>query len=131
MSPPILAGTAQGLLDNNIIKNSSRPDLEGYYYELGVYLRASGYTDLSRATYTISNNTFYNMGRLAIVTHDYINTTISGNVFYKDIDDFGYAIEMGSASTGTISNNTFYGFDTPAGLGWQHFSRYLHRKRLH
>ena len=40
-----------------------------------------------------------------------LNTTIAGNVFYKDIDDFGYAMEIGSASTGVISGNTIYGYD--------------------
>jgi PKD repeat protein len=109
-----LGWDSTGTLDNNIIKNSSRPDSEGYYYELGVYLRAPGYTDVSRATYAVTNNTFYNMGRVALVTHGYLNTTISGNTFYKDMADFGYAIEMGSASTGSINNNIIYGYNTPA-----------------
>lgn len=102
-----------GTLDNNIIKNSSLPDSVAYY-ELGVYIRAPGYTAGSRAAFSVLNNTFYNAGRVSLVTHDYLNTTISGNTFYKDMDDFGYGIEMGSTSIGSISGNTFYGFDTPA-----------------
>ena len=57
---------------------------------------------------------FIDAGRVGIVTHDYINGTISNNVFYKTFNDFGYAIEMGSQSVGTISGNQIYGYDTPA-----------------
>jgi hypothetical protein len=53
-------------------------------------------------------------GRLGICTHDYVSATITGNTFYKTTDDFGYAIEMGSQSTGVIRDNTIYGYDTPA-----------------
>jgi hypothetical protein len=54
------------------------------------------------------------MGRVAVLTHDFVNASIIGNTFYKTNADFGYAIEMGSASSGTISYNTIYGYNTPA-----------------
>ncbi|HUW20328.1 MAG TPA: right-handed parallel beta-helix repeat-containing protein [Sedimentisphaerales bacterium] len=101
-------------IDNCILKNMSVDDLSGGYTELGTYFRAPGYTDAARATITITNNEFINAGRVGVVTHDYINADISGNTFYKTLDDFGYAVEVGSQSTGSVTGNTIYGYDTPA-----------------
>ncbi len=101
-------------VDNCILKNMSIDDLSGGYYELISYFRAPGYDDASRAAVTFTANTFIEPGRVGIVTHDYIDATISGNTFYKTIGDFGYAIEMGSQSTGQIVGNTIYGYDVPA-----------------
>ena len=101
-------------VDNNILMNMSVPDASGGYYEVGSYFRAPGFTDEARADITITGNTFIDTGRLGVVTHDYIFATIDGNTFYKTTDDFGYAIELGSRSTGVICNNLIYGFDTPA-----------------
>ena len=101
-------------MDNLIVQNMSVDDLSGGYYELGSYFRAPGFTDAARADVTVTNCTFIDAGRVGVVTHDYINGTISNNVFYKTFDDFGYAIEMGSQSVGTISGNQIYGYDIPA-----------------
>ncbi len=101
-------------VDNCILKNMSVDDLSGGYYELISYFRAPGYDDTSRAAVTFTANTFIEPGRVGIVTHDYIDATISGNTFYKITDDFGYAIEVGSQSVGQITGNTIYGYDTPA-----------------
>jgi hypothetical protein len=103
-----------GSITGNLIKNMSLPDASGYYYEVASYFRAPAYTDAARAGINIMRNTFIDAGRVGIVTHDYINANITGNVFYKTGDDFGYAVEMGSMSTGVISYNTIYGYDTPA-----------------
>jgi hypothetical protein len=103
-----------GTLNNNALKNMSVPDASGGYAELTSYIRAPSYTDGARAAVTISNNVFTDTGRLGVVTHDFVQATIQGNTFTKTTDDFGYAIEMGSRSTGTISGNTISGYDTPA-----------------
>ena len=101
-------------LNNNILKNMSVSDTPSGYSDLGTYFKAPGFTDISRADITISDNTFIDMGRVGVVTHDYINATITGNTFYKTTDDFGYAMEIGSQSTGVVRNNVVYGYDTPA-----------------
>jgi hypothetical protein len=103
-----------GTLDNNILKNLSLPDASGYYYEVTSYLRAPSYTAEDRAVITVTNNLFTETGRLAIVSHDYVHTMIQGNTFAKTLDDFGYALELGSESTALVSANVIYGYDTPA-----------------
>lgn len=110
----ILYWDSTGTVNNNILKNMSVSDASGGYYEIGSYYRAPWYTDASRANITISANEFIDIGRLGVCTHDYVEATITGNTFYKTIDDFGYAIELGSQSTGTISDNIIYGYDTAA-----------------
>jgi RHS repeat-associated protein len=101
---------SSGTVDNNVIENNQTAS----YTEFGAYFRAPGYTDAARADITLSNNVFVDTGRVAAIFHDYVDATITGNTFYKTADDFGYAIELGSESTGIISDNTIYGYDTPA-----------------
>jgi len=112
----ILYWDSTGTVHNNILKNMSVSDAMpgGSYYEIGSYYRAPTYSDASRASITISENTFIDTGRLAVCTHDYVHATISDNTFYKTTADFGYAMEIGSESTATITGNTIYGYDTPA-----------------
>jgi len=105
----VLYWDSTGTLNNNILKNMSVADIGGGYYEITSYFRAPSYSDTARAAITISNNEFIETGRLGICTHQYVHTTITDNTFYKLTDDFGYAIEIGSASTGAISDNTIYG----------------------
>jgi parallel beta-helix repeat protein len=103
-----------GTLNHNVLKNMGAPDASGFYAELTSYIRAPSYSDGTRAAVTFSDNIFTDTGRLGIVTHDFVQATIEGNTFTKTTDDFGYAIEMGSRSTGTISDNIISGYDTPA-----------------
>lgn len=103
-----------GALINNIVENLSIDDVSGGYYEFGLYFRATGYSDVARASLTVVGNTFINAGRVAVLVHDYSDATISGNTFTKTIADFGYAIELGSQSIGEISGNTISGYNTPA-----------------
>ncbi len=110
----ILYWDSSGALAGNVVKNTSVPDASSGYYEIGSYIRAPSYTDASRASMMITGNEFADTGRLGVVTHQYVDATISDNLFYKTTDDFGYAIELGSESIGTISGNTIYGFDTAA-----------------
>ena len=114
----VLAGMlfcdSTGTVHNNIIRDLWQDDASGGYYEIGSDFTAPGYTDTSRAAITISDNIFKDMGRLGVVTHWYVDATITGNTFYNTVDDFGYGVEIGGPSTATISGNTFYGFDTPA-----------------
>jgi hypothetical protein len=110
----ILYWDSTGTVDNNILKNMSVSDASGGYYEITSYYRADSYSPGSRADIAISNNTFIDTGRLGACLHTYLDATITGNTFYKTTDDFGYAIELGSESTGTISDNTIYGYDTAA-----------------
>ena len=101
-------------VDNCVLKNLSVDDLSGGYYELASYFKTSVFSDSNRADVTFTNNTFIDVGRVGIVTHDYINATITDNTFTKTTDDFGYAIEVGSQSTGVVSGNIISGYDTAA-----------------
>lgn len=103
-----------GSVSSNTLKNMSVSDASGGYYEIGAYARAVSYTDANRAGIAFTGNTFIDMGRVAVLTHDYVQATINGNTFTKVVDDFGYAIEMGSRSTGSITGNTISGYDTAA-----------------
>ncbi|HET9476921.1 MAG TPA: right-handed parallel beta-helix repeat-containing protein [Dehalococcoidia bacterium] len=98
----------------NTLKNNSVSDASGGYYEIMMYIRAPGYTDAARANVAVTGNTFLEAGRVGVVTHDYVAATIQGNTFTKTLSDFGYAIEMGSQSTGSIDSNTITGYDTAA-----------------
>jgi hypothetical protein len=110
----ILYWDSTGTVDDNILQNMSDDDASGYYYEITSYFRAPSYTDTSRADITVSNNTFINAGRLGVCTHQYVDADITLNTFYKTVDDFGYAVELGSESIGEITHNTIYGYDTAA-----------------
>jgi hypothetical protein len=110
----VLLWNSTGAFDNNEFKNLSMPDASGYYYELAVAARAPDYTDGSRAQISFTNNIFTDCGRVAINTHDFVYSLIQGNTFVKVMDDFGYALEIGSRSTAFIDNNSFSGYDTPA-----------------
>jgi hypothetical protein len=105
-----------GTIDNNVLKNMGIPDTptDGGYSEIMTYIRAPGYSDGARAAVTVSNNTFLETGRVAVLTHDFVNATIEDNTFTKTVDDFGYAMEIGSRSTATVTGNTISGYDTPA-----------------
>ncbi len=104
----LLFWNSTGEISNNTLQNMNTAG----YYEFISYLRAPDYTDGARAQIDILNNTFLKTGRVGIVVHDYVNTLIEGNNFDKVDDDFGYAIELGSASTGIIRGNTFINYDT-------------------
>jgi len=110
----VLYWDSTGTLNNNNLQNMSVSDSSGGYYEITSYIRAPSYTDSARAQVNFTNNTFIDPGRLGIVTHQYVNTAITDNTFYKTTNDFGYAMEIGSESTGTVAGNTIYGFDTEA-----------------
>ena len=110
----LLGWNSELSLQNSVLENMSVADSAGGYYELGLYLKAPAFSADDRADISILNNSFENMGRVAIVTHDWVDATIQGNTFFKSIADFGYAIEMGSTSVGSILDNEIYGYDTPA-----------------
>ena len=110
----ILFWNSEGEISDNDIKNNCVPDGDGGYYEITSYLRAPDYSEGNRADILVRDNNFTQTGRLAIVTHEYIHAVIINNIFDQEIDDFGYAIEMGSISTGVISDNIILNYDTPA-----------------
>ena len=101
-----------GLFENNRFKNMSKSNPP--YYDMMGYLRGADGTCGARDTVTIRNNEFIDTGRLGLVTHDYLHSVIEGNTFAKTTDAFGYAMEIGSASTAEIRSNVIYGFDFPA-----------------
>ncbi len=105
---------SSGELSESNLLNMSVPDASGGYYEMMIYARAVApeHSESNRAHLDIINNEFINSGRVAIVTHDWVDVDITGNTFSKTADDFGYGLEIGSASTGEIRNNVFHGFDT-------------------
>lgn len=109
-----LFSDSTGNVEENVFKNNQVPETSGGYYELGLALRAPGYNDSSRAAITVKDNIFQDLGRVSLHLGNYVETTITGNTFYKTADDFGYGIELGTQSSGIISDNIFYGFDTPA-----------------
>ena len=103
--------STDGLFENNRFKNMSKSNPP--YYDMMGYLRCPDCSS-AYATVTIRNNEFIDTGRLGLVTHDYINSTIEGNIFEKTTAAFGYAMEIGSLSQATIRNNVIRGFNTPA-----------------
>ena len=110
----LLLWDSEARIADNAFENMSLPDGSGYYYEITSYVRAPSYSDGSRALVDFINNNFTDTGRVGIVSHDFVDLLIQGNTFAKLLDDFGYAIEMGSESIGTIEFNVFHGYDTPA-----------------
>lgn len=112
----VLYWNSTGTVSQCRLENMSVDDLSGGYSEITTYLRAPDYSDGARATVTFSDNELIDTGRVGVLTHQFVDATISNNIFYKTTDDFGYAVELGSESIGTISDNTVYGFDTPAAV---------------
>jgi hypothetical protein len=108
----ILFWNTTGEISNNLIENMNVPDAAGGYYELTCYIRAPQYTAITPAEVNISFNTFLKTGRVGIIGHDYVQLAIEDNSFDKVDDDFGYAIELGSLSSGTIWHNTIRNYDT-------------------
>jgi|GEM_PF-1628768 parallel beta-helix repeat protein len=105
---------SSGELSNSDLLNMNVPDVSGGYYEMMVYARAvtPEYGVGNRAQLNVYNNEFVNSGRIAVVTHDWVHVNLIGNTFRKTESDFGYALEIGSASTGNITSNVFHGFNT-------------------
>jgi len=103
-----------GVISANALKNMTASDAAGFYGELTSYIRAPSYTDGARAEVVFNGNVFTETGRLGIVTHDFVHATIQDNTFTKTINDFGYAMEIGSRSTATVTGNEIIGYDTPA-----------------
>ncbi len=110
----ILYWDSTGSVSDNVLENMSASDAAGFYGEITSYFRAPTFTPTARASATITGNTFINCGRLGILAHDYVDMLIEDNLFYKTLDDFGYAMELGSASVAVVRSNEMYGFDTPA-----------------
>lgn len=110
----VTSWNSTGSFSDNIFANMSVADASGGYYEIMCYVRAPGYSDASRAHTSFTGNIFRDGGRVSLVTHGYADVTLTGNTFCKTTADFGYAMEIGSESTGDISGNTIYGFNTPA-----------------
>jgi hypothetical protein len=110
----ILYWDSYGRLAGNLIQNMSVSDAMGGYREITSYFRSPGFTPEARAHSEITGNTFLKTGRLAINAHDYVDLSIESNTFDKGGADFGYAMELGSASTATVIGNIIFGFDTPA-----------------
>lgn len=98
---------------HDVFRNMSGAD-PTYYAELTGYVRAPAYSDGARAQVSFTDSVFQETGRLGIVTHDWVHSTITGNTFTKTTDDFGYAMEIGSTSTALVQGNTISGYDTPA-----------------
>ncbi len=111
-----LIWNSTGTLSHSVVENNQVPDASGGYYEIGMYLRAlAPERDASnRAAFSITNNTFQNVGRVGILAHDWVNVTIAHNTLLKTEADFGYGMEIGSGSIATITDNVIHGFNTPA-----------------
>ena len=101
-----------GEVSNNIITNNSVSDALGGYYELTSYFRAPNYSDTLRADILVKGNQFSKTGRIGVITHDYVHAVIDSNSFIQAPNDFGYAIELGSTSTGVITRNTIRNYRT-------------------
>ncbi len=97
-----------GEISDNRLKNMSTPD----YYEFIAYVRAPDFDEATRMQLNVLRNDFKKTGRVALITHDWVNSNIQGNTFDQDGDDFGYALEIGSMSTAMIKGNSFRGYNT-------------------
>ena len=113
----VLWWDSTGTIQNNAFRNNWVSDTIDAYLEQGIYADAPSYTDGSRADLTVSGNQFVDMGRTGVITDGYVAATITDNVFTKSVDDFGFGIELGAASTGIIANNIVSGYHTAASDG--------------
>lgn len=109
----VLYWNTSGTVVDSTFENLAVPESGGGYYEIAFHARAPDRAG-NRATVSLQNNTFRNVGRVAVNTHEYVDMQIHENTFESTIDDFGYAIELGSESTGAIIGNEISGFDTSA-----------------
>jgi parallel beta-helix repeat protein len=107
-----LLWNSSGELSDNLLQNMSVDDVSGGYCEITSYAWAPDRSELDRAQVSFLNNTFRKTGRLAILTHGWVEALIEGNDFDMVDDNFGYAIEIGSHSIGTVRGNTFNNYDT-------------------
>jgi len=109
----LLAWDTPLAVDACAFRNNSLPDNQAVA-EITSYVRAPAFTPAARAPVSFTDSQFTDTGRIGIVTHGWVHTTITGNTFSKVVHDFGYALEIGSTSTALIQQNTFAGYDTPA-----------------
>ncbi|MBN2256499.1 MAG: right-handed parallel beta-helix repeat-containing protein, partial [Anaerolineaceae bacterium] len=112
----ILACNSTGTLTDAKLMNNQLPDVGGAYNEFGMYVwgRDAPYNIDNRAHFGITDVTFQDLGRVAILAHDWTELDVDQSTFTKTEADFGYAVELGSASIGSFTNNTFTEFDTRA-----------------
>jgi len=111
-------------VDACAFRNNSLPDNQAVA-EITSYVRAPAFTPAARAPVSFTNSRFTDTGRIGIVLHDWLNATLDHNTFHKEVHDFGYAVELGSAATGSLTYNTVDGYDTPASDGSQSAGFYI------
>jgi PGF-pre-PGF domain-containing protein len=105
----ILYWNSTGALRNNRIGNTSTAGV----HEQTTIFQAEGYTHDDRASVIVENNSYRNTGRQGLVTHGYVDATVRNNEFHSVDNDSGYAIELGSESTGDIIGNEIHGYADP------------------
>jgi hypothetical protein len=108
----ILYWNSEGNIEDNTLQNMNVPDASGGYYELMCYFRAPNFSPEDQADIVFRNNTLLRTGRVGVVTHDHVNCRIEWCLFDKIDSDFGYGIEVGSASAAFINENTIRGYNT-------------------
>lgn len=108
----LLYWNSTGEISSCVIQNMNVSDAAGGYTELTSYFRAPNFTNENRAHIDILNNVFLKTGRLAVVTHDWVDVLIDSCVFDKVEEDFGYALEIGSMSSAVVTHNSFANYST-------------------
>jgi hypothetical protein len=109
-----LAWDSTATIQDNVFKNNLVSDVLGGYTEGGLYLRAPSYAPASRALITLEGNEIIDLGRVAVLAHDFVDVQMSDNDITRTVNDFGYGAEIGSTAAATLTNNRISGYDTAA-----------------
>ena len=123
----LLFWESTGNLVGNIVKNMSNAndavDITSY---LGTNdPGSSSYSDASRARIEFRNNEFVETGRIGVNAE----AVVENNTF--ETTDAGYAVDLGSESTGEIRNNVIHGYKTPFSTGAESGGIYIENAYPH
>jgi hypothetical protein len=114
-----------GAIRDSVLRDMSNPndavDITSY---LGTNdPGSSSFSDSNRATFTFENTDFIETGRIGINTEDFVHAVVENNTF--ETTDAGYAVEIGSESTGEIRDNTIQGYNVDFSTGAQSAGIYI------
>jgi len=115
----VLFWNTSGTLADASVHDLDVPDGDGGYYEIAFHARAPDRRD-DRLPVAVVDSEFRDVGRVGVNVHEYVALDVANNSFRSTVDDFGYAVELGSEATGAVRGNEISGFDTTAASDGSH-----------
>jgi len=109
----VLFWNTSGTLADASVHDLNVSDGDGGYYEIAFHARAPDRPD-DRLPVAVVDSEFRDVGRVGVNVHEYVALDAANNSFRSTVDDFGYAVELGSEATGAVRGNEISGFDTTA-----------------